>query len=122
MKESFENKVAVVTGGASGIGLSLCEEMLSLGARAVVVADLNEDKLKTECVRLEAAYPGKVLGVCTDIAIKESVLALIKKAAELAQETSTFSLTTRAGDCPNPSTPLPMKNGNMPSKSIFTAL
>ena len=82
MKESFENKVAVVTGGASGIGLSLCEEMLSLGARAVVVADLNADKLKTECARLEAVYPGKVLGVCTDIAIKESVLALIKQAAE----------------------------------------
>ena len=39
MKQTFENKVAVVTGGASGIGLCLCEEMLALGARAVVVAD-----------------------------------------------------------------------------------
>ena len=68
MKQTFDNTVAVVTGGASGIGLCLCEEMLALGARAVVVADMNEDKLKTECQRLEAAYPGKVLGVCTDIA------------------------------------------------------
>ena len=57
MKQTFENKVAVVTGGASGIGLCLCEEMLALGASAVVVADMNEDKLKTECQRLEAAYP-----------------------------------------------------------------
>lgn len=82
MKEYFENKVAVVTGGASGIGLALCEELLSLGAKAVVPADLNEEKLKTECARLEAAYPGKVLGVRTDVTSRESVFALINKAAE----------------------------------------
>ena len=82
MKQTFENKVAVVTGGASGIGLSLCEEMLALGARAVVVADMNEDKLKTECQRLEASYPGKVLGVCTDVAKQASVFDLIRQAAE----------------------------------------
>ena len=42
MKAYFENKVAVVTGGASGIGLALCEELLALGAVAVIPADLNE--------------------------------------------------------------------------------
>ncbi|MDR7868829.1 MAG: SDR family oxidoreductase [Sporomusaceae bacterium] len=82
MKEYFENKVAVVTGGASGIGLALCEELLALGARGVVAADLNEEKLKAECARLEAAYPGKVLGVRTDVTSRESVFALIDKAAE----------------------------------------
>jgi NAD(P)-dependent dehydrogenase (short-subunit alcohol dehydrogenase family) len=82
MKEYFANKVAVVTGGASGIGLALCEELLTLGAKAVVAADLNEDKLKTECARLEAAYPGKVLGIRTDVTSRESVFALIQKAAE----------------------------------------
>jgi len=82
MKAYFENKVAVVTGGASGIGLALCEELLALGAKAVVPADLNEEKLKKECARLEAAYPGKVLGVHTDITRRESVFSLIGKAAE----------------------------------------
>jgi len=82
MKEFFANKVAVVTGGASGIGLALCEELLALGARAVVLADLNEEKLKTECTRLEAAYPGKVLGVRTDVTSRESVFAMVKQAAE----------------------------------------
>ena len=82
MKEYFENKVAVVTGGASGIGLALCEELLALGAKAVVSADLNAEKLHAECARLEAAYPGKVLGVRTDITDRESVSALIRQAAE----------------------------------------
>ena len=82
MKEYFENKVALVTGGASGIGLALCEELLALGAKAVVAADLNSEKLHAECARLEAAYPGKVLGVRTDITDRESVSALIQRAAE----------------------------------------
>jgi NAD(P)-dependent dehydrogenase (short-subunit alcohol dehydrogenase family) len=81
MKEYFADKVAVVTGGASGIGLALCEELLSLGAKAVVAADLNEEKLKTECARLQADYPGKVLGVRTDVTNRESVFALVEKAA-----------------------------------------
>lgn len=82
MKGYFENRVAVVTGGASGIGLSLCEELLLLGARAVVSADMNEVRLETECNRLEKAYPGKILGVCTDVADRESVFELIRRASE----------------------------------------
>ncbi|MFB0537092.1 MAG: SDR family NAD(P)-dependent oxidoreductase, partial [Anaerolineae bacterium] len=35
----FENKVAIVTGGASGIGRGLCEELAQRGAAMVVVAD-----------------------------------------------------------------------------------
>lgn len=82
MKEYYENKVAVVTGGASGIGLALAEMMLSLGAKAVIMADLNADKLNTESARLGAAYAGKVLGVQTDVTKQESVVAMIGQAAE----------------------------------------
>ena len=82
MKEYYENKVAVVTGGASGIGLALCELLLSFGAKAVILADLNADKLKTESERLETAYPGRVLGIQTDVTKQESVAAMIHQAAE----------------------------------------
>lgn len=84
MKEYYEDKVAVVTGGASGIGLALCEMLLSFGAKAVVPADLNDEKLKVESTRLESAYPGRVLGIRTDVTKQESVIAMIRQAAEFA--------------------------------------
>jgi NAD(P)-dependent dehydrogenase (short-subunit alcohol dehydrogenase family) len=82
MKEYYEGKVAVVTGGASGIGLALCEMLLSFNAKAVVVADVNADKLSKESERLTATFPGKALGVLTDVTRKESIDALIRQATE----------------------------------------
>ncbi len=82
MNEYYENKVAVVTGGASGIGLALCELLLSLNAKAVIPADLNTEKLKAESTRLDAAYPGRVLGIPTDVSSQDSVAAMIRQAAE----------------------------------------
>jgi len=46
------------------------------------MADVNADKLKMENVRLEAIYPGKVLGIQSDVTKQEEVVELIRRAAE----------------------------------------
>src|SRR4051812_9966789 len=59
MKE-LSGKVAVVTGGAGGIGKALCEELVAEGAK-VVVTDVQEDLLARTTDELAAK--GDVIGV-----------------------------------------------------------
>lgn len=80
-RKYYENKVAVVTGGASGIGLALCEAMLAFGAKKVVLADINKEKLDRETARLNAEYPGKVLGLMCDVTSEKNVKEMIDKSA-----------------------------------------
>ena len=78
----YEKKVAVVTGGASGIGLALCKAMLAFGADKVVLADINKERLERETGRLEGEYPGKVLGLTCDVTSEDSVKDMIARSAE----------------------------------------
>lgn len=81
MKEFYANKVTVVTGGASGIGLALAETMLAYGAQKAVLADCNDANLNRETARLNAAYPGQLLGLHCDVTKEEDVKEIIQKAA-----------------------------------------
>jgi NAD(P)-dependent dehydrogenase (short-subunit alcohol dehydrogenase family) len=65
--------VAVVTGGASGIGHALAAELLRRGA-TVVVADIEEPALDAAVAELSAL--GSVRGVRTDVTDEASVEAL----------------------------------------------
>jgi NAD(P)-dependent dehydrogenase (short-subunit alcohol dehydrogenase family) len=78
--ENFSGKVAVVTGGASGIGRSLVKELLAAGAK-VVIADVEQGAL--DKVLAEFAGAGDVQGVVTDVSSADSVNALADKVYEL---------------------------------------
>jgi NAD(P)-dependent dehydrogenase (short-subunit alcohol dehydrogenase family) len=64
------------------LDLHCANYFLSSGAKAVVLADLNAEKLKNEIERLKAKHPGKVLGYRADVTKPESVAAMIRLAAE----------------------------------------
>ncbi len=71
---NFQDKVALVTGGASGIGLALANAFADRGAK-LVLADLDRPAL--ESVRAEFVSRGtEVLAVVTDVTDKASVAAL----------------------------------------------
>ena len=66
----LHGKVAVVTGGAAGIGRGIVEALLEEGAR-VVVADVEEPVLERAVDELSAA--GEVRGVVTDVSNPRSM-------------------------------------------------
>ena len=63
--QSFENKTAVVTGGASGMGLAMAESFAREGMN-LVLADVEEGALKIAKERVEA-LGASVLAVQTDV-------------------------------------------------------
>jgi len=72
--DDFKGKVAVVTGGAGGIGKALVRALLAEGAR-VVVGDVEENVLNETVAELGEGG-GEISGFRTDVSQFESVSAL----------------------------------------------
>src|SRR6266850_6412355 len=64
--KSFKDKVIIVTGGASGIGLGLARRFAREGAR-VVVSDLNADAAKATASEIGAVAMATDVGIEADI-------------------------------------------------------
>lgn len=68
----FHEQVAVITGGASGIGLAVCERLGKEGA-IVIIFDLNQDALKRAANELVAMGITSVSYHEVDVADEECV-------------------------------------------------
>jgi len=78
--DSFIDKVAVITGGASGIGLALAHGAILRGAK-VVIADIRDEPLALALAELTKAG-GDVLALKTDVSKFEEVEALAQATTE----------------------------------------
>jgi NAD(P)-dependent dehydrogenase (short-subunit alcohol dehydrogenase family) len=74
--DDLVDKVAVVTGGAGGIGQALARAFVDEGMR-VVVADLHPEAVADATAELVAlSEPSRIIGVTTDVSDPDSVGAL----------------------------------------------
>lgn len=80
---SLAGRVALVTGGGSGIGLGCARELVAAGA-TVVLAARNTNRLVSAAdeLRTVAAHGAEVLTVACDVTNEESVSAACARAAE----------------------------------------
>jgi len=72
--KDLAGKVAVITGGAGGIGKALAEELVAEGVK-VVIADVRADLLDATVAEL-TERGGEAIGVVTDVTDVESMRAL----------------------------------------------
>ncbi len=81
---NFAGAVAVITGGASGIGFATAGALRERGAH-VVLADINADgllKASEELRRATAGAQGDILTVAVDVTNEAQVRGLMKRAEE----------------------------------------
>ncbi len=91
--DPFKDRVAVITGGAGGIGVSMARAFAARGAR-IVLADLDAANLAVVSKSL-ADGGAQVLGVPTDVTKRESVEALAE--ATLARFGAAHIVCNNAG-------------------------
>lgn len=70
--QDFKGKVAVVTGGASGVGKCLCADLARAGAH-VVIADIDPARLESVRAEIDTLGDGRTLAVICDVTKEQSV-------------------------------------------------
>lgn len=78
MSYSFENKVALVTGGTSGIGKEIAKQLLINGAKVIINYAHNEENYEKTRNEFEK-YKDKVLFIKGDISNENEVIEMFKK-------------------------------------------
>jgi NAD(P)-dependent dehydrogenase (short-subunit alcohol dehydrogenase family) len=78
MNNQFEQRLAVVTGASSGIGLAVCEQLLQRGARVLAMS-----RSLGGLQPLLAQYPERLFWFEGDVTREASLQALAERAAEL---------------------------------------
>jgi NAD(P)-dependent dehydrogenase (short-subunit alcohol dehydrogenase family) len=74
----LKNKVAIITGGAGGIGKTIAKSFIKEGAK-VIIAEINKKELKNTINELKKIGNNTICGLITDITKPNQVKKLVKK-------------------------------------------
>jgi len=77
----IKDKVALITGGVQGMGLSIAEEFLNAKAK-VAISDINEEGLREMTEKLRSQFGASIAGIVADIARPEDVRRMVSEAAQ----------------------------------------
>jgi sorbitol-6-phosphate 2-dehydrogenase len=75
----LEEKIAIVTGGACGIGEAVCRGLAEVGAK-IVVADINEKGAGKLVGDMKEQFGGEYIATKTDVTDKKSIDAMVAAA------------------------------------------
>lgn len=77
----LEGKVAVITGGASGIGLACAKRYAEEGAE-IFISDIGAQRLESAAEEIRASTNGKVAWVEADVCFEEQIADLMQAAVD----------------------------------------
>jgi NAD(P)-dependent dehydrogenase (short-subunit alcohol dehydrogenase family) len=80
MSPAFEDKIAIITGGASGIGYAVAKELARRGS-VLVLADINAEGAEKAASEITGAG-GKARATCVNVTKADEVEKLVKETAE----------------------------------------
>jgi sorbitol-6-phosphate 2-dehydrogenase len=81
MNKPLQDKVAVVTGGAQGLGEAICLRLAHEGAD-IVIADLNLEGAEETAARIAEATGRRAMAVKANVTNEEEVAAMVDRAVE----------------------------------------
>ncbi len=86
--EKLQDRVALVTGSAQGMGYTIARCLLEEGAR-VLINDVNQETIDRAVAELDKEFPGRVKGRKADVTNKAEVQAMID---DLCREWGTIDI------------------------------
>ncbi|MGC9346758.1 MAG: SDR family NAD(P)-dependent oxidoreductase, partial [Anaerolineae bacterium] len=81
MQKTLQDKIAVVTGGAQGLGAAICRRLADEGAH-IVVADINLEGAQETAATIEEVTGRRAIAVKADVTQEDDVAAMIDRTIE----------------------------------------